>query len=81
MTVKKLINLCPSKKPSKKIIPILQGEHGSHPCGGDYVLGQIKGMGQAAFPCPKTPSETRSSSSTVFTVDLIPLSLGKAGKA
>ena len=31
MTVKKLINLsCPSKKPSKKIIPILQGEHGSH---------------------------------------------------
>ena len=30
MTVKKLINLCPSKKLSKKIIPILQGEHGSH---------------------------------------------------
>ena len=30
MTVKKLINLWPSKKPSKKIIPIQQGEHGSH---------------------------------------------------
>ena len=28
--VKKLINLCPSKKPSKKIIPILQGERDSH---------------------------------------------------